>query len=74
MWGVLRLPCIQKQTQTALKTWAAEENKPLKIHKHESGRKHLLDCWRTVSEVRMIWRIFKVLSNPNHSGFCDSKG
>lgn len=53
---LLQLPWIQKQSQTALMTWTVEENSPSKIHRHQSGRKHLLDCWRTVSEVRIIWR------------------
>lgn len=53
---LLRLPCLQKQSQPALMTWTVEENKPVKTHQHGSGRKHLLDCWRTVSEVGMIWR------------------
>lgn len=52
----LRLLCIQKQSQMVPTAWTVQENKLIKIHRHQSVRKHLLDCWRTVSEARMIWR------------------
>lgn len=54
--ALLRLLWVLKQSQTALVSWTVEENKPIKIHKHGSGRKRFLDCLRTVSEVGMIWR------------------
>lgn len=47
----LRLLCIQKLSQMALIAWTVQENKLIKIHRHQSVRKHLPDCWRTVSEL-----------------------